>query len=268
MTKSAEEINAEKASKPRVDIVPPELMLAAGRGLGYGVQKHGQPPGADGYGTWRIAGTEQAEPLTHYACLLRHLLLWRAGEKFDPESGLSHLDHAAAQLAILLDLVPRAGEVPEPGDPWALPDGLWWGFRRGWQIESADGCSSLWLNDAGRPVGYLLLRDDSEHLIDLLRRRRNAAEPGGQYREAMFRSVATLQEVKRALAEPTDPWALPDGLEWGFRRVWYVQNDSSECLWIEAGKVCGQLQKRPDAEHLIDLLRRRSEVEPKGQVVK
>lgn len=107
--KSEQEINAEKAdyiTKPALDVTPPELMLAAGRALGYGKAKHGVAT-SDGWGTWRVAGTQQAEPLVHYACLLRHLLLWRAGEDRDVESKLSHLDHAAAQLAILLDLMAR-----------------------------------------------------------------------------------------------------------------------------------------------------------------
>ncbi len=108
--KSEAEINAEKASKPAIDVTPPELTLAAGRALGYGQAKHGVAT-PDGWGTWRVAGTQQAEPLTHYSCLMRHLLQWRAGEERDPESGLSHLDHAAAQLAILLDLLAR----PVPG---------------------------------------------------------------------------------------------------------------------------------------------------------
>lgn len=105
MTKTMEEINAEKRRKPRLDIVPSELDFAAGRAFAYGADKHGVPDGNDGFGTWRTAGTEQAEPLVHYAGLLRHLKLWRSGERTDPESGLSHLDHAAAQLAMLLDLV-------------------------------------------------------------------------------------------------------------------------------------------------------------------
>lgn len=102
--KSADEINAEKATRSRVGLVPPRAVLAAGRALGYGASKHGTPAPGD-WGTWRIAGTEQAKPLTHYESLFRHLLAWRSGEERDAESGLSHLDHAAAQLAILVDVV-------------------------------------------------------------------------------------------------------------------------------------------------------------------
>lgn len=141
--KSEAEINAEKAAKSAIDVTPPELMLAAGRALGYGKAKHGVAT-SDGWGTWRVAGTQQAEPLTHYSCLMRHLLAWRAGEERDPESGLSHLDHAAAQLAILLDLLARpvesvgskiarealeAGRIKDPDkdEDWPLPEGWIWG---------------------------------------------------------------------------------------------------------------------------------------------
>lgn len=124
--KSEAEINAEKNAKPRIDIVPPALMLAAGRALGYGAEKHGVPEGNDGFGTWRTPNTQQADPLTHYACLMRHLLLWRSGEVIDPVerggSGLPHLDHAAAQLAILLDLLEtRTAAAEQPAAPPPTP---------------------------------------------------------------------------------------------------------------------------------------------------
>lgn len=115
--KTEQEINAEKAAKPRLDLVPPRGIEAAGRALGYGAGKHGTPaPG--GWGTWRIAGTEQAQPLTHFACLLRHLMAWRRGEACDPESGLSHLDHAAAQLMILVDVVEDEPRLPISDPEW------------------------------------------------------------------------------------------------------------------------------------------------------
>lgn len=156
--KSETEINAEKAdyiTKPALDVVPAELPLAAGRALGYGKAKHGVAT-PDGWGTWRIAGTQQAEPLVHYACLLRHMLLWRAGELNDAESGLSHLDHAAAQLAILLDLQARpvvgarlveaavaAACDPDNDEDWSLPEGWRWDLDRGtWYAEDPENGGS------------------------------------------------------------------------------------------------------------------------------
>lgn len=177
--KTEAEINAEKHAKPRVDIVPPALVLAAGKALGFGASKHGVPEGNNGFGTWRTAGTEQAEPLTHYACLLRHLLLWRGGEAKDPDSGLSHLDHAAAQLGILLDLLERPPQ-PSSGqplqeklsgvDPWALPEGwYWWEDECGWNA-STDGAYVDFFGDC---INASV--DAPESVVELVKKRNGAA---------------------------------------------------------------------------------------------
>lgn len=147
--KTEAEINAEKAAKPRPDLLPArelarvayqahsmvaadvfsalsrfedtldpeslafvvvtiarwegcsvgELLLHAGDVMGYGFRKHGRC-------TWRVAGTEQADPQTHYASGVRHLL-----ERMDDAdareegSGRPVLWHAAAQFLITLDLL-------------------------------------------------------------------------------------------------------------------------------------------------------------------
>lgn len=95
-------IDEEKSRKSRPDLVPALAIEAAGDAFAYGVAKHGIP---NGRGTYRIAGTEQAETQTHVASFERHWLAWKRGEECDPESGLSHLAHAMAQLAIVVDLV-------------------------------------------------------------------------------------------------------------------------------------------------------------------
>lgn len=175
--KTEAEINAEKHAKPRVDIVPPALVLAAGRALGYGAAKHGNPEGYNGFGTWRVAGTQQAEPLTHYACLLRHLFLWRMGEIVDPETGewkVEHLEAAAAQLAILLDLVKNP---PQPvNDPWKLPDGWTWGenvigpyARLG---DDASWSHAYWaVGDKGKLLGFASMGDVPREVVELVKRR-------------------------------------------------------------------------------------------------
>lgn len=73
--------------------------MAGGRVMGYGFRKHGNC-------TWRVAGTEQADPQTHVASAERHLLEYL----IDPEaredgSGLPVLEHAFSQLCITIDLV-------------------------------------------------------------------------------------------------------------------------------------------------------------------
>jgi hypothetical protein len=125
-----DQINAEKHGKPRPDLVPPAAIMAAGRALGYGVHKHGG--GRTGLGTYRDAGTEQAEVRTHVASFCRHWLAYLDGEHTDPESGLAHLDCAMAQLAIVVHLEgePTAAErrcvprirIDDSDNPDALQD--------------------------------------------------------------------------------------------------------------------------------------------------
>lgn len=38
----------------------------------------------------------------YYAALRRHINAWRKGEKTDPESGMSHLAHAACNIMFLM----------------------------------------------------------------------------------------------------------------------------------------------------------------------
>lgn len=80
----------EKSAKNRLDLVPPELMVAAGRALTSGLKKY---PEND----WKNKPDCGFE-----AALLRHLMDHLSGKVVDQESGLSALDHVAANLAILI----------------------------------------------------------------------------------------------------------------------------------------------------------------------
>lgn len=53
-----------------------------------------------GRGNWRPGGVRAS---IYVAALLRHILAWDSGEDDDPESGLSHLAHAGACVAILIE---------------------------------------------------------------------------------------------------------------------------------------------------------------------
>lgn len=97
MTKTREEIDAEKAHKSRPDLLPANAIMAAGEVMGYGLRKHGNR-------TWRIAGTEQADPRTHLASLMRHLLAAIDDPAaIDDESGFPHLACVITQACIAYD---------------------------------------------------------------------------------------------------------------------------------------------------------------------
>lgn len=77
--------------KPRVDLVPYELVEAAGHGMAYGIAKYGLQNWRRGIGQSRLAGS-----------VIRHVFKWCSGEDIDPESKLPHLSLAASSLGMLL----------------------------------------------------------------------------------------------------------------------------------------------------------------------
>lgn len=77
--------------KNRLDLIEPEFIESVGQVLTFGAQKY-EP------NNWQKV--EDAEN-RYYAAAMRHLMTWRKGEKTDPESGLSHLDHVACNIMFL-----------------------------------------------------------------------------------------------------------------------------------------------------------------------
>jgi hypothetical protein len=77
--------------KPRLDLIPPELLLRMGEVLGHGASKYGERNWEAGMLWGRV-----------YGATLRHLMAWASGEEKDPETGLPHLAHAATNIAFLL----------------------------------------------------------------------------------------------------------------------------------------------------------------------
>ena len=83
------------AGKLRMDLLPVEFLRATARALTFGASKY------EDFGYLRGDGLD---PSRVYAALWRHMLDWRMGVPADDESGLSHLDHACACLAMLVHL--------------------------------------------------------------------------------------------------------------------------------------------------------------------
>lgn len=77
--------------KPDLSLVPAPAMEAMARALAYGETKYGRYNYCKGFTDTRMLS----------ACL-RHIFQYLNGENKDKESGLCHLEHAIANLAMLL----------------------------------------------------------------------------------------------------------------------------------------------------------------------
>jgi hypothetical protein len=82
--------------KPRLELVPPSAIIALGQVLGYGAAKYSEHNYLKGMAHTRLIGAA-----------LRHMFAWIGGEEIDPESGLSHLSHALASIAMLIETKAR-----------------------------------------------------------------------------------------------------------------------------------------------------------------
>lgn len=74
----------------RMDLLPPEMLIAVSNVMTHGVAKYGADyPAPTNYG-------EQ------YAKAMEHLTKWWSGETTNPKSGLPHLAHAVARISFLM----------------------------------------------------------------------------------------------------------------------------------------------------------------------
>lgn len=87
----ATEGRKDDSGKARHDLIPPELPDAVAQVLAFGAAKYGER-------NWE-KGMSWGRP---FAAMMRHLWAWWRGEKADPETGFSHLWHAAACIAFLI----------------------------------------------------------------------------------------------------------------------------------------------------------------------
>lgn len=96
------------ADKPPVHLIPPEALLEIAKILAFGAEKYGE-------NNWRkdIDNTSYSRT---YASIQRHLLAWFAGQDLDPESGESHISHAATQILILIMQIKYG--IEETDDRW------------------------------------------------------------------------------------------------------------------------------------------------------
>lgn len=82
------------AGKPRLSLVPPEIIRAVCRVREFGCEKYHDPE------NWRLV-----QPERYHEAMLRHVLAcWDNPWAVDPESGLLHLEHIACNVAFLLQM--------------------------------------------------------------------------------------------------------------------------------------------------------------------
>lgn len=96
--------------KPRYDLIPPEALDGLAKVLTFGAQKYADRNWEKGMEWGRVFGALQ-----------RHMWAWWQGQHTDPETGLSHLHHAACCIAFLQTYEARGtGKddryVVEPGE--------------------------------------------------------------------------------------------------------------------------------------------------------
>lgn len=142
-------IGAIKADggKARMDLISPSLLFEIGQALEFGARKYNDR-------NWE-KGFTYGRP---FASAMRHMWAWWKGEDNDPESGLSHLAHAATCIMMLIEykhsgrghddrphtflksLEPIVECTCENGDPWDKSDDdcPLHGVGSGWTCEGGN----------------------------------------------------------------------------------------------------------------------------------
>lgn len=81
----------QDGGKPRMDLIAPEMLTATANVLAFGAAKYAERNWEKGMSWGRCFGA-----------MMRHMWAWWGGEKADPETGFSHLHHAACCLMFLI----------------------------------------------------------------------------------------------------------------------------------------------------------------------
>lgn len=80
-------------AKTPLDLIPPEMLNHVARAFANGAAKYGPY-------NWRTAKISSS---VYYAAAMRHLTAWWEREEVAPDSGVHHLGHVGACLAMILD---------------------------------------------------------------------------------------------------------------------------------------------------------------------
>lgn len=98
------EARKDDGEKARMELLPPEFIEATAIVLTFGARKYESRNWEKGMQWGRVFGA-----------LMRHMWAWWRGERGDPETGYSHLWHAACCIAFLIAYEQRnVGEDDRP----------------------------------------------------------------------------------------------------------------------------------------------------------
>lgn len=101
VNKRIEDALAAKAAKPRLHMLTPEMLTAALPAVEYGAKK---------YAPWDWLKAAEKGKMSFTSLLdatQRHVIAFAHTEDNDPESGLCHLHHAAANIGFLVTMFER-----------------------------------------------------------------------------------------------------------------------------------------------------------------
>ena len=76
--------------KPPISLLDRDFLEGTAQVMRFGAEKYGRHNWCKGLSHTRLADAA-----------MRHLIAWAGGEDIDPESGLPHIDHAAASINML-----------------------------------------------------------------------------------------------------------------------------------------------------------------------
>ena len=88
---TSEQFVKDDGDKPRMDLLPPEMLLGTAKVMTYGAKKYSANNWAHG-----------ADWSRYYSAMMRHVVAFWSGEDNDDESGLPHLHHASCCLSFLI----------------------------------------------------------------------------------------------------------------------------------------------------------------------
>lgn len=154
--------------KPRISLVPPEILNQVAKVMMYGEEKYGAEH------SWRDRATKQQ----YVDAFARHAAaFWADPDGVDDESGLPHIAHVASNVAFLCELMYGASRSPQ--DKWVFdsPD------------SRVGGGQLLYAYVNGKHVGNMLYEPGCHTKYRLLSSREYSMEYGGldEAREALKR---------------------------------------------------------------------------------